>query len=44
MSESYAEVIVHDEKDVKGKQLGIVLIAVTMALLLFGAMFQALFL
>lgn len=44
MSESYAEVIVHDEKDVKGKQVGMVLILVTMALLLYGAMFQALFL
>ncbi len=44
MSESYAEVIVHDEKDVKGKQVGMILILVTMALLLYGAMFQALFL
>ena len=44
MSESYAEVIVRDEKDVKGKQVGICLILVTMALLVYGAMFQALFL
>jgi len=43
MSESYAEVIVHDEKDVKGKQLGICLILLTLLLLLYGAMFQALF-
>lgn len=43
MSESYAEVIVHDEKDAKGKQLGICLILVTLALLLYGAMFQILF-
>ena len=35
MSESYAEVIVHDEKDIKGKQLAVVLTAVTAALLLF---------
>ncbi len=43
MSESYAEVIVHDEKDIKGKQLAVVLTAVTAALLLYGALFQALF-
>ncbi len=43
MSESYAEVIVHDEKDPKGKQLGICLILVTLILLLYGAMFQTLF-
>lgn len=43
MSESYAEVIVHDEKDVKGKQLRICLIIITLFCLLFGAMYQALF-
>lgn len=43
MSESYAEVIVHDEKDVKGKQLRICLIVITLVCLLFGAMYQALF-
>lgn len=43
MSESYAEVIVHDEKDVKGKQLRICLILVTLLCLFFGAMYQALF-
>ena len=43
MSESYAEVIVHDEKDLKGKQLRICLILITLICLLFGAMYQALF-
>ncbi|KAI4449718.1 hypothetical protein C823_004247 [Eubacterium plexicaudatum ASF492] len=43
MSESYAEVIVHDEKDVKGKQLRICLIVITLLCLLFGAMYQMLF-
>lgn len=43
MSESYAEVIVHDEKDVKGKQLKIILICVTLIFLIYGAMFQMLF-
>lgn len=43
MSESYAEVIVHDEKDIAGKKLGVCLILLTMGLLLFGAMFQMLF-
>lgn len=44
MSESYAEVIVHDEKDVKGKQLRICLISITLVCLLLGAMYQALLL
>ncbi len=44
MSESYAEVIVHDEKDVKGKQLKIILICVTVLFLVYGAMAQMLFL
>lgn len=43
MSESYAEVIVHDEKDVQGKKLRTCLILVTLILLLYGAMYQALF-
>lgn len=43
MSESYAEVIVHDEKDAAGKKLGVCLILLTLILLLYGAMFQALF-
>ena len=43
MSESYAEVIVHDEKDVSGKKLRNCLILLTLILLLYGAMFQALF-
>ena len=43
MSESYAEVIVHDEKDVKGKQLRVCLIVITLLCLLFGAMYQMLF-
>lgn len=42
MTESYAEVIVHDEKDIKGKQLGACLILVTLLLLVYGAMFQVL--
>ena len=44
MSDSYAEVIVHDEKDVKGKQLGVCLILATLLMLLYGARFQPLFL
>ncbi len=42
MSDSYAEVIVHDEKDAKGKQLAVCLILVTLVLLICGAMFQPL--
>lgn len=41
MGDSYAEVIVHDERDVKGKQLSICMIMITIALLFYGAMFQA---
>lgn len=41
MGDSYAEVIVHDEKDIKGKQLKICLIIITIALLFYGAMWQA---
>lgn len=44
MSESYAEVIVHDEKDVKGKQLKIILIGITVLLLVLGALYFALLL
>lgn len=42
MAESYAEVIVHDEKDVQGKKVGTCLILFTLILLLYGAMYQAL--
>lgn len=44
MSESYAEVIVRDEKDVQGKKLGVFLMIITLILLVYGAMFQTLFL
>ncbi len=44
MSESYAEVIVHDEKDIKGKQLKIILISVTALLIVLGMLFFALLL
>lgn len=44
MTESYAEVIVHDEKDVKGRQLKVCLAGITAAMLLYGAMYQAPFL
>lgn len=44
MADSYAEVIVHDEKDIKGTQLKICLIILTIAMLCFGAMYSALFL
>lgn len=40
MGDSYAEVIVHDEKDTKGLQLKIGLILVTVALICFGAMYS----
>ena len=43
MSESYAEVIVHDEKDIKGKQLAVVLTAVTAALLCMARFFRRCF-
>lgn len=38
---SYAEVIVHDEKDVQKKQLGVSMTLITILLLVYGAMFQA---
>ena len=40
MGDSYAEVIVHDEKDVRGKQLKLGLAVLTIALLCYGAMFH----
>ena len=40
MADSYAEVIVHDEKDTKGTQLKICLIILTIAMLCFGAMYS----
>ena len=42
MSDSYAEVIVHDEKDIRGTQLKIGLIVLTIVLLFLGAMFSML--
>ena len=45
MGDSYAEVIVHDEKDTKGKQLKIVLAVLTVVLIVGGVMYyQFLFL
>lgn len=43
MAESYAEVIVHDEKDIAGKKTATCMILITLILLLYGAMYQALF-
>ncbi len=40
MGDSYAEVIVHDEKDIRGKQLKLGLVVLTIALIAYGAMFQ----
>lgn len=44
MGDSYAEVIVHDEKDSGGLLFRAGLIALTAVLLIYGVMFQALFL
>ena len=44
MGDSYAEVIVHDEKDDAGKRFRMIMILVTPAVIIYGAMFQALIL
>ena len=44
MGDSYAEVIVQDEKDSAGKRFRLILIIVTALVIAYGAMFQALIL
>jgi len=44
MGDSYAEVIVRDERDYQGTQQKIIMAVITVALLLYGAMWQALIL
>lgn len=41
MGDSYVEVIVHDEADVKGKQFCICLLVVTLVSLIYGVMFAS---
>ena len=41
MTDSYVEVIVHDEKDLKGKQFNMVLLFFTLVSLIYGVMFMS---
>lgn len=41
MTDSYVEVIVHDEKDIKGKQFNMGLLFVTLVSLIYGVMFMS---